>query len=152
MQTVTLHRKTQAKRHSLLWFPHSRTRSFTNVCFTCRFYMGVRRAQTSSRVNFRTIRLTCPLLLTRTYLQTYPCFCSSCFHYVLLEFQASRKSKHKTSQRGKTCTSSSAWPRDGQVCFGEAMKAPFLRPIFVSLNFFFQKKKKRVAHMPKTKC
>ena len=41
------------------------TRPFPCECFfTCRCYVGARRAQTNSRVNFRTIRLTCPLFLT----------------------------------------------------------------------------------------
>ena len=66
------------------------------VFFTCRFYVGARRAQIKSRVNFRSFRLTCLLLVTTSSLSCFPtntCFINRrsqiCRHgklYVLLEF------------------------------------------------------------------
>ena len=42
------------------------------VSFTCRFYVGAQRAQRHSRVNIRTIRLTCPVLFTTcSYILTF---------------------------------------------------------------------------------
>ena len=40
------------------------------VFFTCRFYVGARRAQKQSGVNFRIVRLACPLPLAPTFLLT----------------------------------------------------------------------------------
>ena len=51
-----------------------RSRTGLPLFFTCRCYVGAQRAETNSRINFRTIRLTCPLFLTS-------CFCFlSCLH------------------------------------------------------------------------
>ena len=75
---------------------YDRTLAVASV-FSCRFFFGVRRAQTSSRVNIRTIRLTCPLVPTicsffLAHLPTYTYFicgrsqkCSNRMLYVLLE-------------------------------------------------------------------
>ena len=86
-----------------------RIRAGLPVCFACRFHVGVRRAQTNSRVVFRTIRLTCPLLITACpYFLTFLLALISCTGTPtrvilcrLLQLQASKKSKTKRARKAK---------------------------------------------------